>query len=1057
MTQLASPSADLYSLLTISHQVDVFPSEWDFFCSEYVHKSLSSAARRPFQLDALHIADLNMPATSFSCRDEASVSEIVRALSTAVVVNVTVVCNDLCWQVVKDSSSSSSSTVSLRVRSCANNSEWITQVAFGASSERRSSSSTSGELTLLKIEYDTDSVTAASAFYAFVAVWAAVVLLINGNEFNRKYNEGKERKGKIEPGLASSASDDTIDESQLLHKSKGVLLEKVDNMFSGISLKAPLSRMCSSYLRNHGYLKPLTCEKRSQRWSIALVLITRTSLLIVLVSSLMSGQYPAEEDGGCAGLRDKTSCLAMTANVVKKESICVWKSNVDVEQSVTSSSCVWRDRSLDADPFVVMSIVAISGLILLVVRIAFLDSLTHKIFLAKFDNWWPSSSSSPSSWWRMTSATTRKASRTLPPRRTPGPRRLAAVRPIKSNEPVTATDFVNAGVNQNPSKSKGPLDDTFPPANEDQLAVFDLFKTAVIDVLRLRVEGEDDQLEASEVASFRSRWAIAAELRMGFNPAKQIRRNIFWIIKNMRFAQNAEGFYSECIRRVREDLFSSYSSSSTLKAVPDILRLFAVDLIGRYSLSGMVFERLSSAQKEYYSPGLWKALAWLAIVGLNVYFVLVSFTLTRSRSESWDRCNLSAIIAALLLDGVYFEFAESFWRNFLAPWSISRGVHTAMHSIMQHIESNTWQVDSSAIDEDCDKSTFNATEYFFLSRFVAKKHPKELAASLVISYSALTLPFIDAEDWIDVDDDSMLFFAHRSAFHLFIECLQLLCLLPDALQTALSCLIVLVVIFLGSVFIGGPFTALYLGIGAVVLIGMVLVVVMLPIMQSAMQSFVLRHNSSSSSSPLDAVRVRPLDIFEMDSPDSERNRDIGRQRQLSILIDEESKSPQITSDSLGKHESYSSPLPLPLKAVALYDLSDSDSDDAILPARRARIRTPLDPNKTPPEKSRLEQILPHKDSPSNPVVAVAAAFPSSRHSSDSSISYPEMKVVTSAFHRELSSDSSTLSDIESPSGRGKDDEKQAPSTSRTRWHRSPGFYDLSDSSDSSMSSKSGRR
>lgn len=123
-----------------------------------------------------------------------------------------------------------------------------------------------------------------------------------------------------------------------------------------------------------------------------------------------------------------------------------------------------------------------------------------------------------------------------------------------------------------------------------------------------------------------------------------------------------------------------------------------------------------------------KALAWAAVIVINLFFVYFSMIRGMQRGYSWQQYFLMACVIQFLIEILLYETSECALVHFFIPNLVTAEVRSASFAMQQAVQ----RVCSSA--KDISAIILDAPRYLFVSTNVAKRFPHLLESVIVQSY-----------------------------------------------------------------------------------------------------------------------------------------------------------------------------------------------------------------------------------------------------------------------------------------------------------------------------------
>jgi hypothetical protein len=181
--------------------------------------------------------------------------------------------------------------------------------------------------------------------------------------------------------------------------------------------------------------------------------------------------------------------------------------------------------------------------------------------------------------------------------------------------------------------------------------------------------------------------------------------------------------------------------ASDVQTGTEILHCFILDILGRDTAVAKIFEAKTEEdfRHSYVLTRNVKALAWLTVVLLNIFFVY--FTLLRGleRGLDWQKSFLFACIIQIIVEVTFYETSECALVHFFIPDLARNEVRTVNFALHQAIQ----RVCSAAFTSN---DVLDAPRYLFLSTNLARKFPNLLESAIVQAYHTYS-PGMIGQDW----------------------------------------------------------------------------------------------------------------------------------------------------------------------------------------------------------------------------------------------------------------------------------------------------------------------
>ena len=822
-TQLKSAytaNQDIYYRLSVENSVQLVPNSWTTFVTNFLKVATKSSNKNIVSLSAVEVNDARSLGLSYFCSDHSKAVSIVSALTDSTTGNVSIVCGNSRWNVNKYANLKSFLSVGPR------NSSVGSVIRFYSSELQSSKNVTADGLSMFVVQYSIDTMSGYPVLYSLVSIWFVILVVWAVNDFNRKSMKKQKNLAVVQP-WQSDSSPATI---------QAKLLEKLDSIFVGVFSNNQIHvTLYAAIINCSAYLKPFTCTKRSHSWGYCLYLSVRASIILLFVVLLMRNQYvPYSED--CSRQQSEQDCRSFRSSSIFEVQSCVWRGRNEAIPSVGSMKpCIWIDTAAEATAASIMKIIIVSLLIALSCRVFFLDILLQRVILASI---------------RTADAAKNQKALSLLTWRSISKRKIVSFESLRSkfsskeestesvsnnadgegNDIRRATRVHNAasfasGIVEASLKTKiKPIENLTgddPEMQDTAVTVEKEFGNLKSDLVNCSVVMRNSH--APDLSRFLEHWALDEKDSIEFDRTKFTRRNLNWMITNGHVTQSAEEFFMEYVAKVVED-----SRMLTDNDV-DLLRLFVFDLIGRYSASATILQHtmdMATNESVHLVRKEMKVLGFAIMAAINGYILALSISFSASMSSAWITTTMYALVAALLVDVVICDFIWTLWTSLLLPLSIAGNVYRIKSEVRQYIGSLVVKYTYSAPADDIldipvlgssSSERFNAAKHFFISSRLARDKPTSAERDLVMSYETIFPTGIDAEDWVQVDEEAIIFIGLRSFYHMFIESLQAVCQLNIFLQQIFITLLVYAVIYGSAAGDSGSFTPLNIGIVSAVI------------------------------------------------------------------------------------------------------------------------------------------------------------------------------------------------------------------------------------------------
>jgi len=176
-----------------------------------------------------------------------------------------------------------------------------------------------------------------------------------------------------------------------------------------------------------------------------------------------------------------------------------------------------------------------------------------------------------------------------------------------------------------------------------------------------------------------------------------------------------------------------------------ILHEFILDVIGRQTSYGKIFARKAEVdfRRMYVVSFGTKILAGSLVMCVNLFCLMYAVLKGYSRGLKWQEQFLFACLLQLLAEIFVFETLEVLWNNVVVPQFAVEQVNAAYNIVLETInkfgEDARYYNDSFNSSQQEDIDVFNAADYFFISKQLAKAYPDNIESKLSVDMSLCTL------------------------------------------------------------------------------------------------------------------------------------------------------------------------------------------------------------------------------------------------------------------------------------------------------------------------------
>jgi hypothetical protein len=162
----------------------------------------------------------------------------------------------------------------------------------------------------------------------------------------------------------------------------------------------------------------------------------------------------------------------------------------------------------------------------------------------------------------------------------------------------------------------------------------------------------------------------------------------------------------------------------------EMLHEFIIDILGRHSPAARIFEAKTGEEFRHSRvvSKFGKAVCWLIVVVLNCFFVYFAVLRSNQRGGEWQRGYAFACLIQFLVEVFMFETMECVIVHYVIPSSASADIHNVIFTLKCTVDN----LCRSALRDQ--RYFFDAPEYFFVSRAIAKRFPELIESVIVRSY-----------------------------------------------------------------------------------------------------------------------------------------------------------------------------------------------------------------------------------------------------------------------------------------------------------------------------------
>jgi len=265
------------------------------------------------------------------------------------------------------------------------------------------------------------------------------------------------------------------------------------------------------------------------------------------------------------------------------------------------------------------------------------------------------------------------------------------------------------------------------------------------------VLSEDGFVESAEAERQASGY-VPALTEAGLNPTNMLRKVYLYTNgkHSHHFQSNRERLAKEMARvgAEAEDKAEMLVYSGEAVVGMSILHEFILDILGRNTPCGKIFARKTEMdfKRMHIVSVTTKYLAGAAIMCVNLFCLFYAILKGYSRGVAWQQQFLVASILQLLVEIFVFETLEVLWRNVVVPQFAVTEVHHACVEVLKTINKFA---DDLALSEALggagsgqtvgvatEMDVFNSSDYFFVSKQLARAHPSTIESKIVTRYES---------------------------------------------------------------------------------------------------------------------------------------------------------------------------------------------------------------------------------------------------------------------------------------------------------------------------------
>ena len=128
---------------------------------------------------------------------------------------------------------------------------------------------------------------------------------------------------------------------------------------------------------------------------------------------------------------------------------------------------------------------------------------------------------------------------------------------------------------------------------------------------------------------------------------------------------------------------------------------------------------------------------WVAVIFINLFFVYFSLLRAMTRSHSWQNQYVMACVIQLFIEVLLFESATVIWVHWVIPRIVCGDVNAVIDSLRKIIKTS---VGANAVSPDDNPNPLDTTDFFFVSKAIARQNPELLESSIALSFHSYFPP-----------------------------------------------------------------------------------------------------------------------------------------------------------------------------------------------------------------------------------------------------------------------------------------------------------------------------
>ena len=605
----------------------------------------------------------------------------------------------------------------------------------------------------------------------FFTMWAFVgILTCSFNWYNTwQQNKGLEEKVKISPSGGSGEHGDHRCKS-----SRDYVVDYIRQAFpSAFHHKLRLHHIVEELRNHHRYLLLLTPSppgrSNKARNLIAANVLTSNSLLMFLMVLFYDVHSPAD-DGSCPQLQTEAACVTRRSPLVPDQSYCVWNG----ESSSALGSCVYNPSDLTVQTILVVVVLVSVATAVLVQPIGYLftileaptvDSKKLQVFRASIraDNDFSKRRASKLTttveendeidldhlFKQIVGVETIVIPSALSSAHLRAKRSIADLLSLTGLLPTLPIPSNNA---TSPRSQQHFNEDTSQPDFIFQRRTSDIHSELLAKVLSHRRIISTGMLpESGDLEEFDLLWGINSVT------SRFVRRRRFRYYCCGPVESGTEAVIAREIVKVKrqcELIVDKLRLATDTHAGLEILHLFVLDLLGRDSPAGKIFESRSAEDFKRICVVSYSAQCMAAgvLFLLNFFFAYYTVLYGYRHGMVWQRNYLVACLVQLVVEVFINETLEVLWVNIIAPLLVQTEVHSAIRDVIRLVNQVFIRAEQSKSPTSnvlpSQAPELNVPDYLFVSTNVAKAFPVYFESRIVHSFTT-HLPGDVSRKWRD--------------------------------------------------------------------------------------------------------------------------------------------------------------------------------------------------------------------------------------------------------------------------------------------------------------------